>query len=150
MRPSARSQGIRSEIVYCMMGRYDSRMFRPSRLPWFRAALLGLLALCMALQPVLAAAGELHEAFAHADQAAFHLEGSDDHGDASGDPGDEPADALHVLLHFAHCCGHPAGLNPPEAGAHWSPVHEPRPLTAVVAPTLAPQLGSPFRPPIQA
>lgn len=133
-----------------MMGRYDNRMFRPSRLPWFRAALLGLLALCMALQPVLAAVGEFHETFAHAEQAALHLDAGADHHDTLDPEGSEPTDALHVLLHFAHCCGHPAGLNPPEAGAHWSPVHEPRPLTAVVAPTLSPQLGSPFRPPIQA
>ena len=107
----------------------------------------------MALQPVLAAAGELHEALAHAEQAAFHLEGPDDHDDASnisGGEGHEPADALHVLLHFAHCCGHPAGLNPPEARMHWLPVHEPQPLRAVVTRSPAPQLGSPFRPPIQA
>lgn len=123
---------------------------RIPRTHWLRRPLLGLLALCMALQPVLAAAGDLHEAFAHADQAPLGLQGASGHQDSDPPKGDEPAEALHVLLHFGHCCGHPASLDPPGLGAHWAPAADPRPLTTSLAPTLPPQLGAPFRPPIQA
>ena len=115
-----------------------------------RAALLGLLALCMTLQPVLAAVGEFHEAFSHAEQAALHLDAGADHHDTIDPKGSEPTDALHVLLHFAHCCGHSASLAPPEAVGHWAPAHEPKPLTVVAAPTLPPRLDSLLRPPISA
>ena len=113
-----------------------------------RAALLGLLALCMTLQPVLAAVGEFHEAFSHAEQAALHLDAGTDHHDTLDPEGDEPTDTLHVVLHFAHCCGHSASLAPPEAAGQWLPAHEPKPLTVVAAPTLPPRLDSLLRPPI--
>lgn len=119
-------------------------------LHWLQATLLGLLALCLVLQPVLAAAGEFHESFAHADQAALHLEGAGDHAADEDAAGGEPSSALHVLLHFAHCCGHPAGLNPPELGAQWVALPEYRPLTTLAAPVLVTRVGTPFRPPIQA
>jgi len=75
-----------------------------------------VLALAMAVAPVLARAGEMHD-FEHASEAAadHHVSYQDGHphpspdgdpkGDRSGDPaGDPDGDALHVLAHASHCC----------------------------------------------
>lgn len=77
------------------------------RLHLLRAALLGLLALAMVLQPVLAAAGDIHE-LGHDGEVA--TAGNADHQHDTGDtvPADDgkQGESLHFLLHFAHCCGH--------------------------------------------
>ena len=121
-----------------------------------RAALLLLLALSLTLQPVLAAVGELHELQAHAETAALHSDVATDHHDArsgsSADdeaaPGEQGSDALHTLLHFAHCCGHSASLVPPGSGVNWSSLPDVAPdgNTGVVA--VDTRRCAPFRPPI--
>lgn len=118
----------------------------PRRKPWFRAALLGLLALCLAVQPALAVTGDLHELLDHPEQAALQLGGTEHH-DAAG-PADEPAELLHTLLHVAHCCGQVVSFDPLIQGAGWTPTDDSRPSNP--APVLQLRRGTPFRPPIQA
>lgn len=109
-------------------------MFRRSSLPaaLARTVLLAMLALSLALQPVLAAIGETHE-LSHADamQASGHvldqadLKGHDFKGDGlkghdldkhviGADSQDHPnppngeedgGSLWHAVLQFAHCCG---------------------------------------------
>lgn len=63
-----------------------------------------MLALAMAVAPVLAMAGELH-GLEHASEAAadHHVSYQDLHSEQSPD-GDPDGDALHVLAHASHCC----------------------------------------------
>ena len=88
-----------------------SSRHRP-RLPLpLRVFVLALFALGLALQPVLASLGELHE-LAH-DQADTHAHAVPAH--PSDNDNDEPGAAdsadpgrsgvLHSLMHLAHCCG---------------------------------------------
>lgn len=119
------------------------------RKPWFRAVLLGLVALCMVLQPVLAATGDLHELFDHPEQVVMHVDGTGHHGATeSGD--DEPAELLHTLLHVAHCCGQTVSFDLVSPSAGWTQASDPLPLNVATAPMLQPRRGTPFRPPIQA
>lgn len=82
---------------------------------FLRLAVLALLALGLCLQPVLAAMGEVHEVAAHAAQAATHAHV---HADLDVDPRTSDAQtperesSLHLLLHFAHCCGQSASVLP--------------------------------------
>lgn len=80
-----------------------------------RVFVLGLLVLGMAVMPVLASLGEIHE-LAHDGSGSHAMATHGDHHDAAGDSHDEPvtdadghgaqgSDPLHALLHFAHCCG---------------------------------------------
>lgn len=113
--------------------------------------LMLVLALCLAVQPLLAAVGEVHETTSHA-TAGLH----DDHavphrtvqaGDADRDSDDG---TLHLLLHYAHCCGHnvgliaagPAALNIAPAGKQALP-----PVTTHLVSSRPNTL---FRPPIRA
>jgi len=74
----------------------------------FRSLWVGLLAFALMVQPLVAAIGEVHE-LGHAtgslSAVAAH---SDDHSGAqhADQAPNEPEsnDAMHVLLHFAHCC----------------------------------------------
>ncbi|WP_460822888.1 hypothetical protein [Lysobacter olei] len=66
----------------------------------YRWLMLAALALSVILQPVLASISELHE-LTH-DSASVH--GSVD-SEAPGEENDT-AGTLHVMHHFAHCCGH--------------------------------------------
>lgn len=125
-------------------------MIRSRHPRWYYAAWVALLAVCMIAQPVLAGIGELHEAFSHANQAAFHLEQAAHQHDAAETGDEEPADTLHTLLHFAHCCGHSAAINPAPAGSQGIPGLDPRPVTLAVAPRVTQRTGAPFRPPIPA
>ena len=69
---------------------------------------MALLLLITMSNPILAAVGELHDAFSSA--AAMH------HGDITASPGAQSAgaedhdagskDLLQALVHGAHCCGH--------------------------------------------
>ena len=132
---------------------------RRHRLPFaLRVFVLGLLALGMAMMPVLGSLGELHE-LAHdpsgshgvATHGEHHASAADSHGsdqaDADGAEG-QGSDPLHALLHFAHCCGQqsltasalmPSLVQPASSTALRIPVAQDIPR----APTLAP-----FRPPI--
>ena len=128
-----------------------SSRHRP-RLPLpLRVFVLALFALGLALQPVLASLGGLHE-LAH-DQAGAHAHAdpSDDGNDESGaaesvDP--DRSGVLHTLMHFAHCCGSStAALT---AGLRVLPV-----ALGAVTPALAEsqiplqsRALAPFRPPI--
>lgn len=71
-----------------------------------RIALVLMFALGMVMQTALSAAGQVHDAFAHADHASMpHHESPDAHADdAEGQAGDTTA-AIHFLMHYAHCCG---------------------------------------------
>ena len=116
---------------------------------WLRLMALSLFALGMALQPVLAAAGELH-ALAHdpgGDHAhALHdAEGEQDRLAADG-AGSE-AETLHTLLHFAHCCGAAAAAVPATKTAAFVAVRE-APLTAQASIPRQVRLPAPFKPPI--
>ena len=117
---------------------------------WLRLLALGLFALGMALQPVLAAVGEMHE-LAHSPPGLHHHGLDADALDAqlagAGEQDQGGAKTLHVLLHFAHCCGATAAL---------LTVLEPIPAApvaghlAITTTPILPQvrLSSPFKPPI--
>lgn len=129
------------------------------RLPFvLRVIVLGLLALGMALMPVLASLGELHE-LAHdpsgspglATHGEHHAAASDSHdfdeADADGAEG-QGSDPLHALLHFAHCCGQQS-----LSGSAFMPLlAQSGSIAALLMPDtqdvpLAPALA-PYRPPI--
>lgn len=91
--------------------------FRPRRwLPLLRVLVLVLFALGLVLQPVMAAAGEMHE-FAH-DPSGMHSDALQaDSVDAelaaaAGEQGEGGTETLHVLLDWAHCCGATAAMLP--------------------------------------
>jgi hypothetical protein len=127
------------------------------RLP--RTARLGVLllfALCLVVQPVLGALGELHENAEHAGAAAaLHQWHAQPHADAHGvvPPHGTPAEeggALHLLLHFAHCCGQSVGLAVDTLVAAGMRIDAARPLPPTAIRRLGAHLTSPFRPPINA
>lgn len=78
---------------------------RHRRLPFLRVFALLLFACGLLLQPVLVTAGEVHD-LQH-DPAGLHAHDLQADAAAQPDEADEPGTAgtLHVLLHFAHCCG---------------------------------------------
>lgn len=124
---------------------------RPHR--WLPLLLvLGLFAFGLVVQPVLAAAGEAHE-LAHAPsglhQHGPHADDVDAELAANGEQEDGAA-TLHVLLHFAHCCGAPAATLP----ALLKPVSAiPAPGRLAIAKSSMPaqaRLETPFKPPILA
>ncbi len=109
-------------------------------------------ALCLALQPVLGALGEMHETTDHAASAVLHLDHLTPH-DAqhAGDVERGGADgALHVLLHYAHCCGHTVGLSVAAFEAPIAPLSSVQQLPPASPHVVASHLATPFRPPIQA
>lgn len=125
--------------------------FRPHRwLPFLRVLVLALFALGLVVQPVLATAGEMHE-LAH-DPSGMHAH--DLHADdvdaeliAADEQDEDGARTLHLLLHFAHCCGAAAAMVPILNSIPAMP------LTGRLAIAKAPipppaHLTSPFKPPI--
>lgn len=121
-----------------------------------RLVVLALFAFTLVLQPVLAAAGELHE-LAHDSSGKHSGIDSDplvidravadiDVGDQSGTGEDETA-VLHVLLQCAHCCGSGAAMVP-----LFKSVPQVTGTEAVVTAELhilpAARLPGPFKPPI--
>ncbi len=136
-----------------------SRLRSPSWRQPLRVLWLALLAFGLILQPVLAAVGELHE-LAHAGDAAqaqffehAHLDHTTDAepGLAAADaPEPGPGGTLHVLLHFAHCCGQSTAVSMPaiELPA-LSPMTGHPPWAAAQRPLDA-RTHAPYRPPITA
>lgn len=129
------------------------------RLPFvLHVFVLGMLALGMALMPVLASLGELHE-LAHDPSGSHAMAAHDVHHNAVADSHDEPvpdadgedrqgSDPLHALLHFAHCCGQQSLT----AAALMPVLAQPEPSAALLMPDAqvvprSPALA-PFRPPI--
>lgn len=124
---------------------------RPRRLlPLLRALVLALFALGLVAQPVLAAAGEMHELAHDPSGMHSHAEHADDVDaelTATGEQNEEGAETLHVLLHFAHCCGAAAAMVPILNSIPALPVNG---HLAIVETKILPQarLTSPFKPPI--
>lgn len=85
------------------MSRHTAR-FRLS----FRTLWVGLLAVALMVQPLVAAIGEVHELSHAAGSLGAVAAHADDHSGVqhADQAPDEPEsnDAMHVLLHFAHCC----------------------------------------------
>jgi hypothetical protein len=121
------------------------RMTRRCQPLIIRTLALGLLLLSLVVQPLLASMGEIHE-LGHAEGAEVaHAVELESHEDAAGDETQSPA---HVLLHFAHCCGHPSVVAVsliPMVAASW-----PERFVASADASALPRsfTGSPFRPPI--
>ena len=88
---------------HSQMSRHTAR-FRLS----FRTLWVGLLALALMVQPMIAAIGEVHELSHTARSLGAIAAHADDHSraqHADQAPNElESNDAMHVLLHFAHCC----------------------------------------------
>jgi hypothetical protein len=130
-------------------------MTRRSRLDLcdaLRTGLMLVLALCLALQPVLGALGEMHETNDHVASAAFHLDHLTPHdaqhvGDIERDDTDG---ALHLLLHCAQCCGHTVGLTAAEFEGPITLLSSTQPLPPASPQVVASHLAAAFRPPIQA
>lgn len=118
-------------------------------LPLLRVFVLGLFALALVLQPVLAAAGELHE-LAHAPngghQHALHADDVAKELKAADEPGDDAA-TLHTLLHFSHCCGAGTAVVPVVKAIAFKPMRDPLVISQARVPAQA-RLPAPFKPPI--
>lgn len=125
---------------------------RPRR-PLLHWLMLVGLVLGQVFQPVLASMGELHELSHGLSEAHLHADEPHDIGaelTAQAETEDRAAGALHVVHHFAHCCGQTAAVTMPALavvtcfGAAAPPAIS---LTQRLAsgPALAP-----FRPPIGA
>ncbi len=106
------------------------------------ALLLGLTVLCLLVQPVLAAAHELHET------EHTLADGTGDHGVPS-DEQTPPSGTLDSLLHAFDCCLHATAVTTPVLA--WSPQRLQSPPPQVTLPVRIPSPSSRFlRPPIAA
>ncbi|RNF82550.1 hypothetical protein [Montanilutibacter psychrotolerans] len=123
--------------------------FRRHRLPLvLRVLVLAMFVLGVAMQPVLASLGELHELSHDPSGSHAHAAHAGDAVAAETADGEGNPRALHVLLDFAHCCGQPTAM----------PLSSPQMPMAIAAsvalpmgpsqpPTAARNLA-PYRPPI--
>ncbi|MDX9969254.1 MULTISPECIES: hypothetical protein [Pseudomonadota] len=119
-------------------------------LPLLRVLVLGVLALGLAVQPVMTAAGEMYE-LAH-DPSGMHSHGphANDLGaelTATGAHDQDGSETLHVLLDFAHCCGAAAAVMPVLESLSALPVAG-RLVIEKASPPPIVRLASPFKPPI--
>lgn len=115
-------------------------------------SLILVFALCLAVQPVLAALGEMHAFSAHAATADLHLEHRAPHEEvqAGSAAQEDTGGTLHLLLHYAHCCGHTVALAVDEFAAPSLMLDSTPVLPSVSQQVVASHLGNPFRPPIRA
>lgn len=115
-------------------------------------SLMLVFALCLAVQPVLGALGEMHELSAHATTANEHHDHLTPHEDVTqtGDGAQEQEGGLHQLLHYTHCCGHTVALATGESATTILPLASNQVLPSVSPQAAASHLTNPFRPPIQA
>lgn len=131
-----------------MRSHYHLRQSRPLRI-----LVLLFFAFALILQPVLAAAGEMHELAHDPSGLHSHTMHADDGlspsaPESSEKPERDESGTLHILLDFAHCCGQTAGAFLPLAKAvdHLPPAV--RPLLTQSQIVLPARLFAPFRPPI--
>ena len=124
---------------------------RPHRLlQLMRVLVLGLFALGLVLQPVLAAVGEMHE-LAH-DPSGMHSDARqadsvDTQLTAAGEQREGGTETLHVLLEWAHCCGATTAMLPSLKLMSFVPAFSP--LIPGESQTPPPgYLPAPFKPPI--
>lgn len=126
-------------------------MRRPSHRSLMHWLLLVALLLGGVFQPMLAAVGELHELTHGLSEQHLH-DGGDvrtelAHADESGD---RTAGTLHLIHHFAHCCGQVSAMLAPVIDAPLT-VHAPLPIRPWTAQRVATEPAlAPFRPPIRA
>ncbi len=115
-----------------------------------RQFFLALLMLCLAVQPVIAGRGAIHEAIDHSESTITHVELHAEQWQADPTETGGETDAAHELMHHAHCCAQPQlpvstllqlPAFKPVASMHWAPTN------AIVTDARA---ATPFRPPIQA
>ena len=126
---------------------------RPCRLlPLLRVLVLALFALGLVLQPVLAAAGEMHElahdpSGTHSD--ALKADSVDTELTAAGEQSESGTETLHVLLDWAHCCGATAAMLP---ALKLIPIMPATNRLVVVESQIPPPayLPAPYKPPILA
>ena len=123
------------------------------RLP-FRTIWVGLLALALLVQPMVAAIGEVHELSHAAGSLSAVAAHSDDHSGAqhADQAPNEPEsnDAMHVLLHFAHCCSQtPTTLGSAQVQL-LAVAGSDAPLVAATPLPLKPSANDVLRPPITA
>lgn len=109
-------------------------------------------ALCLAAQPVLGALGEMHEFSAHAATAGLHLDHLTPHEEAQAGSAaqEDTGSTLHMLLHYAHCCGQTVALAAGEFASLPVVLASAHPLPPVSPQVAASHLTNPFRPPIRA
>lgn len=122
---------------------------RHHRLPLaLRVFVTVLLALAMVLQPVMASVAEIHELAHDPTGGHAHVEHADAVADElSIDEEEGAAVTLHMLLHFAHCCGQSTSLIPALQVVKPIPTAE-RPLLDLQQLPLHPRTFAPYRPPI--
>lgn len=117
-------------------------------LPFLRVLVLGLFALGLVLQPVMAAAGEMHELAHDPSGAHSHVHADDvDPGSMAAGESDDSAETLHVLLDFAHCCGATAAMVFDMKSIGCLPSSGPLAVPKAAIPPAA-RLQAPFKPPI--
>ncbi|QOW19226.1 hypothetical protein INQ41_11415 [Lysobacter ciconiae] len=108
-------------------------------------------ALGVVVQPVMAAAGELHE-LAH-DPSGSHTHAphgviADPVAAPEGASGPRENPSLHLLLDLAHCCGGAVAVLPMLKGVVMAPAEAQDLALGTAAMLLTTRLSSPFKPPI--
>lgn len=120
---------------------------RPAR-PFLRWLLLVGLVLGGVFQPMLAAMGELHE-FTHG-LSEQHLHDGGDVQTELDEAGDRADGTLHLIHHFAHCCGQLSAMLVPSVDLPVA-AHDTSPVLPGSAQRVLSDLApAPFRPPIRA
>lgn len=150
LKPACSSDTRCAEIVQRFAGQVSCASMQGRRSHCLRSRLhmfvLALIALGLALQPVLAAAGEMHE-LAH-DPSGQHAGIGDERvAERSTASSGEDAGVLHVLLQCAHCCGSAAAMVPLLKPV---PGHMGKGAVITTSSQILPaaRLPAPFKPPI--